>query len=177
MTYTVEKTTEPIKLESCDRVISLEQISENARDLFNQLEHLRSVLTLASSTARDTFQIVYPPLDADSVFALVGSLSLSVQLANSIQDRLDTTIEMPIWRIFNPSPALSVSDEKAEFLAYFREYYPKMMELLSKVKQLEAIAYSPYKHDDDLLAQKIDEFWEPVSEAEQKEIFNLMNCL
>jgi hypothetical protein len=84
MTYTVEKTTEPIKLESCDRV-SLNEISQNAQDLFKQLEHLRSVLTLASETARDTFQIVYPPLDVNSISALVGSLSLSVELTNSIR--------------------------------------------------------------------------------------------
>jgi hypothetical protein len=45
------------------------------------------------------------------------------------------------------------------------------------VKEKEAIAYAPYKHDDDLLAQKIDEFWEPVSKAEQTKIFNLMECL
>lgn len=177
MTYTVEKTTEPIKLESGDRVISLEQISENARDLFNQLEHLRSVLTLASSTAKDTFQIVRPPLDADFISALVGTLSLSVELTNSIQNDVDVKIEMPLWTNLNAKPALSVSDEKAEFLAYFREYYPKMMELLSKVKEKEAIALNAYKHDDDLLAQKIDEFWEPVSKAEQKKIFNLMECL
>lgn len=176
MTYTVEKTIEPIEPENGDRVISLEQIGENARDLFKQLEHLRSVLTLASSMARDTFQIVYPPLDADSISALVGSLALSVKLTNSIQDDVDTKIEMPIWSL-NAKPALSVSDEKAEFLAYFRKYFPKMKELLSKVKQLESIAVSPYKHDDDLLAQKIDEFWHPVSESEQKEIFNLMECL
>ena len=74
-------------------------------------------------------------------------------------------------------PDLSLSDEKAEFLAYFREYYPKMMELARRVKEKEAIALGSYKHDDDLLAQKIDEFWHPVSEAEQKEIFNLMECL
>ena len=74
-------------------------------------------------------------------------------------------------------PDLSLSDEKAEFLAYFREYYPKMMELLARVKEKEAIVYSPYRNDDDLLAQKIDEFWEPVSELEQKKIFNLMECL
>jgi hypothetical protein len=177
MTYTVEKTIEPIEPENGDRVISLEQIGENARDLFKQLEHLRSVLTLASSMARDTFQIVYLPLDADSISALVGSLALSVELTNSIQDDVDTKIEMPIWTILNAKPALSVSDEKAEFLAYFREYFPKMKELARRVKEKEAIVYSPYKHDDDLLAQKIDEFWHPVSEAEQKEIFNLMECL
>jgi hypothetical protein len=177
MTYTVEKTTEPIKLESGDRVVSLEQIKENAQDLFRQLEHLRSVLTLASETAKDTFQIVYAPLDVNSISALVGTLSLSVELTNSIQNDVDTKIEMPIWTILNAKPALSVSDEKAEFLAYFREYYPKMMELLSKVKEKEAIAYAPYKHDDDLLAQKIDEFWQPISEAEQTKIFNLMECL
>jgi hypothetical protein len=79
--------------------------------------------------------------------------------------------------LLTPSPALSVSDEKTEFLAYFREYYPKMMELLAGVRQKEEIAYSPYKHDDDLLAQKIDEFWEPVSKSEQTKIFNLMECL
>jgi hypothetical protein len=177
VTYTVEKTTEPIKLENGDRVISLEQISENARDLFRQLEHLRSVLTLASETAKDTFQIVYAPLDVNSISALTGCLSLSVELTNSIQNDLDVKIEMPLWTILNAKPALSVSDEKAEFLAYFREYYPKMMELLSKVKEKESIALVSFKHDDDLLAQKIDEFWQPISEAEQKKIFNLMECL
>jgi hypothetical protein len=105
MTYTVQKITEPLlSVENGDRD-SLNEINQNTQDLIKQLEQLKSVLTLASATVRSEFELIDSSLSTPIINALVGSLALSVELTSSIQNSIDTKIEIPIWRILNTEPA------------------------------------------------------------------------
>jgi hypothetical protein len=174
MTYTIEKSASLLKPErDC---VALEKISQS--NLYQKLDQLKSLLFLCSKTSKDCLEIVPDCLDAPAIFALTSSLDLATQLADDVQSRFDTEIDMPIWKILNSKIDSSVEkNDQDEFLLYFREHYPKLKELLIKVKEKETEFSSPFVDNDDLFAQKLDEFWQPISENELKEIFNLMNCL
>ena len=103
MTYTVKKTTEPLlSVENRDRD-SLNEINQNTQDLIKQLEHLKSVLTLVSATARTQFELIDSSVNAP-INALLGSLDLAVELTTSIQNSVDAEIDIPIWKILNAKP-------------------------------------------------------------------------
>lgn len=159
------------------------EILDKCNELWEKINEIQGILYLTSETVKDSFISSVNTPTYEQSCAVSSSLSHSVRILAEIRDSLDVDVEMALSKLNSDrrESIVTLSNDpnpRDEFLNYFRQVYPRLIELGKAMREDETKFLKPfYGDDEEALSQAEDRYWSEIPESEKRAIWNFCNCL